>query len=181
MPRTRSRRPPIATTAPAAVGPLDTIWLSLPSIDGRTGAEVGFERFVPERRIGLVGTLGVRKTASGDYSSIAGGVGVEARWYWRGRALWTPLPSGAMVGWYVGGRGDLSLSHTRNLADDRSLGTTLVLGASGQIGYRIAPWRGLEITASTGLGLRNEHDLRGRLPPWTQGALTIGLEVGWMF
>jgi hypothetical protein len=166
--------------------PVDGIWLSLPSIDGATGAELGAERFVPERRLGLVATLGARKTAAGDYSAVAGGAGLEARWYWRGRALWSHLAAGAhgeerMIGWFLGGRGDLSLSRTRDVADARDLGTTLSLGAFGLVGYRIAPWRGLTITGDVGLGLRNEHDLRGRLPPWTMGAITVGLEVGWMF
>jgi hypothetical protein len=166
--------------------PIDGVSLSLPSIDGATGAEVGAERFVPEHRLGLVATLGARKTAAGDYSGVAGGAGVEARWYWHGLALWSHPAAGAhgeerMVGWFLGGRGDLSLSRTRDLADARDLGTTLSLGVFGLAGYRIAPWRGLTITGDVGLGFRNEHDLRGRLPPWTMGAITVGLEVGWMF
>jgi hypothetical protein len=158
---------------------VDAVWLSLPSIDGATGAELGAEHFVPERRLGLVVTAGARKSAAGDYSAIAGGVGVEARWYWHGRALWTDAQG--PVGWFVGGRGDLALSRTRDNADDRSLGTTLVLGAQGLFGYRLAPWRGVEVTPSVGLGVRNEHDLRGRLPPWTLGSFTVGLELGWLF
>jgi hypothetical protein len=151
---------------------VDAVWLSLPSIDGATGAEIGAEHFVPARRLGLVVTAGARKSAAGDYSAVAGGVGVEARWYWR-----SPRPAG----WFVGGRGDLALSHTRDLADDRSLGTALVLGAQATFGYRLVAWRGIELTPSIGLGVRNEHDLRGRLPPWTQGSFTVGLELGWLF
>lgn len=162
----------VASAARAHAEPVTGVWLSLPSIDGATGAEVGVETFVPERRLGLVVTAGARKSAAGDYRAIAGGVGVEARWYWR---------SDRPRGWFVGGRGDLALSRTRDLVDDRSLGTTLVLGAQGLFGYRLVPWRQLEVTPSVGLGFRNEHDLSGRLPPWTLGSLTVGLEVGWLF
>ena len=161
--------------------PQGTIYVSLPSIDGRTGVEVGAERFLLARRLGVVATLGMRHTATADYSGVAVGAGIEARWYWRGRELWTDLPAGAMVGWFLAGRGDLALAHTYDRADDRSLGTALVLGASGAIGYRLVPWRGLAITGKVSLGLRNGHDLRGRLPPWTMGELGVGLEVGWMF
>ncbi len=185
-PASDARAQPATATVPAsatatAPGPASTIWLSLPSIDGATGAELGYERWSPWHRVSLVGTFGFRHTASGDYSGYAGGAGVEARWYWRGRALWTPLPRGAMVGAFVGGRVDASISHTRDVADDRSLGSSLAIGGEGVFGYRIAPWRGLEITPSIGIGLRNEHDLRGRLPPWTLATLAVGLEVGWMF
>jgi hypothetical protein len=151
---------------------LNALWLSLPSIDGATGAEIGGEVYVPDRQLGVVGTIGARKSVAGDYSAIAGGVGVEARWYWR---------SDGPVGWFVGGRGDLALSRTRDVADDRDLGTALVLGAQGLFGYRLVPWRQLELTPSIGLGFRNEHDLSGRLPPWTLGSFTVGLEVGWLF
>lgn len=170
----------ISGAAHADVPSIDAIWLSLPSIDGATGAEVGAETYLPDRKLGVDVTLGARKTAAGDYTGVAGGAGVEARWYWRGRALWTD-PAWRAIGWFVGGRADLALSHTRDRADDRSLGTTLVLGASGIAGYRIVPWKRLELTADVGLGLRNEHDLSGRLPPWTLGSLSVGLEVGWLF
>ena len=152
---------------------VNALWLSLPSIDGATGAEVGVEKYLPARRLGLIATLGARKTAAGDYAGYGGGVGVEARWYWR--------TDGDMRGWFVGGRADLAFSRTRDVMDDRDLGTALVLGAEGLFGYRVVPWRRLQITGDVGLGFRNEHDLRGRLPPWTMGSITVGLEVGWLF
>jgi hypothetical protein len=174
--------PPAPAPAPADEAPPTTgVWLSLPSIDGRTGAEIGFERFEPRWRISTVGTISARKTASGDYRSYAGGVGVEARWFWHGRAIWTPATSGTMVGPFLGGRLDAAISHTRNLADDRDLGSTVVLGWVGMIGYRIAPWHDITLTPSLGLDLRTERDLRGRLPPATRGSLALGLELGWMF
>ncbi len=162
----------LPATIARAGNPIDGVFLSLPSIDGATGAEVGVERYVPERRLGVIATLGMRKTADGDYSGVGGGVGVEARWYWRAHD---------MRGFFVGGRGDLAFAHTRDVADDRDLGTTLVLSAEGLFGYRLVPWRRLTITGDLGLGFRNEHDLRGRLPAWTMGSITVGLEVGWMF
>jgi hypothetical protein len=171
---------PAAEIAAPAVLRQDA-WVSLPSLDGLTGVAAGYERFLPGRRLSLAATAGLRHTAAGDYSGFAGAVGLEARWYWRGRALWTHQPRGSMIGWYVGGRATLGLSHTTNLADDRSLGTTAVVAAAGVVGYRFAPWRGLTITPSASLGLRNEHDLRGRLPPWTQGSLGVGLALGWLF
>jgi hypothetical protein len=161
----------LAGTARADL-PVDGVWISLPSIDGATGAEVGVERYLPARKLGVIATLGMRKTVAGDYRGVGGGAGVEARWYWRAHD---------MRGWFVGARADLAFTHTRDVADDRSLGTALVLGAHGLFGLRVVPWRRLTITGDLGIGFRNEHDLRGRLPPWTMGSITVGLEVGWMF
>jgi len=174
----------LAAPAPTATPPdvrRQDVWISLPSLDGLTGVAAGYERFLPDRRLSLAATAGLRHTATGDYSGVAGAVGVEARWYWRGRALWTRQPRGSMVGWYVGGRASLGLSHTTNLADQRDLGTTAVVAAAGVIGYRFAPWRGLTVTPSASVGLSSDHDLSGRLPPWTRGSFGVGLAVGWMF
>lgn len=54
-------------------------------------------------------------------------------------------------------------------------------GLPALAGYRLAPWRGLELTPHLGLSWRTEVDLEGRLPAARRGGLTFGLNAGWMF
>jgi hypothetical protein len=159
----------------------DAVWLALPALDGRDGVNVGYEHWLPQYRTSWVATAGWRRTATGDYRGTRLGAGGELRWYWRAHSRFSPQPAGSMVGWYLAGRIDLDGDWTYDKADARSLGTGLVVGVSGQIGYRFAPWRGLEITPSTGLELRNERDMSGRLPAWTRAGVLFGTTIGWMY
>ncbi len=160
---------------------LNDVSVALPSLDGASGVQAGYERFMPERKLGLGVSLQMRRAAVGDYTGMRYGVGVEGRWYWRGDAWLSTLPAGNMVGWFVGARFDVALDATHDDVMDRSLGTTLELGGAGSIGYRIAPWRGLEITPSVALTRRWDIDLSGRLPAWGRGGIAAGLSVGWLF
>ena len=70
---------------------------------------------------------------------------------------------------------------TTYLATDRWIHTTLEIGASALIGYRFAPWRGLELTPYGGLTWRRDVDLTGRLPSWSRAGVAGGLTLGWLF
>ena len=59
------------------------------------------------------------------------------------------------------------------------LGPPGVDGATALVGYRIAPWRDLEITPWLGIGRRRE--LAMDAPDWSRSTLSIGLTVGWLF
>ena len=159
----------------------NAISIAIPSVDGFRGLAVGYERFVPERDLSLVLSVQGRESASGDYTGVRAGVGAELRWYWRSdRKAWlSRQPAGSMAGWYTAGRIDVSIDATRDRVDDRWLGTAVELGAMASLGYRIAPWRGLEITPSFGAGWRREFS--SRLPDWSRGTLAIGLTAGWLF
>lgn len=155
--------------------------IAIPTFDGLRGLAVGYEHWLPERRISLGVSAQLRQSATGDFTGITTGLGAELRWYWRASAWRSSQPAGSMVGWFVGGRLDVALGATRDTVDERWLGTMLSLGGTGHIGYRIAPWRGLEITPTAGLLLRRELDVSGRLPGWTRGGAAAGLAIGWMF
>lgn len=171
-----------AGDVPAPPVPVNDVSIALPSLDGLRGVQVGYERFSPARRISLGASVQLREAAVGDYTGVRAGVGAELRWYWRDVKPWlSGQPRGSMTGWFVGGRLDVAVDGTRDAVDDRWLGTMLGIGATGHVGYRIAPWRGLEITPTAGLLWRREIDLSGRLPAWSRGGIAAGLSVGWMF
>jgi hypothetical protein len=161
----------------------NAISLSIPAVDGMRGIGGQYERWFPERRLSLSGLAQLRQTATGDYGAFSVGIGGEARWYWRAhRDPWlSKLPNGSMVGWFLGARLEVALGATHDRVDDRWLGESLDIGTSGLIGYRIAPWRHVEITPSIGLGARRQIDLSGRLPSYNRGTGFAGLSVGWLF
>jgi hypothetical protein len=155
--------------------------IAIPSIDGFRGITASYERFLPERRLGIAVSGQLRESATGDYTGVRTGIGGELRWYWRAdRKAWlSRQPAGSMAGWFTGGRIELSIDATHDRVDGRWLDTAVELGAAGLLGYRIAPWRGLEITPSIDLGWR--HEFAQRLPGWTRGTIGVGLAVGWLF
>ena len=131
------------------------------------------------QRYSVAAALGVRSAAAADYSSLTVSAAGEVRRWLRRRAVWSSLHG--MVGWYLAGRLDLARTSEHNDTDDRDLGAHLAVAGSFLVGYRFAPWRGLTITPSTGLSLRTEFDLKGRLAPWTQAGLLFSLTAGWLF
>ena len=159
----------------------NAITIAIPSLDGGRGAQIGYERWLPEERVSLGISAQVRQAATGDYTGVRAGVGGELRLYWRARSFLHAQPTGSMIGWFVGGRVDVALDGTRDDATDRWLSTTLEIGTSALIGYRFAPWRGLEITPSAGLTWRRDIDLSGRLPGWSRAGIAGGISAGWMF
>ncbi len=166
-----------AVAAPAA--PRWDIALALPGLEARALA-VDVERDLPAQRLSVVGGLALRAAARGDFTSSTVTVAVEARRWLKRRAIWTRQPRGAMVGWYLGARLDGSEVRLRDEVMDTA-SDQLVIAVSGLVGYRIAPWRGLEVTPSLGLSWRAEIDLEGRLPVARRGGITFGCNAGWMF
>jgi hypothetical protein len=176
--------PSLIASTPAIVAPSPlehALSLAIPSTDGGRGALVMYERFLPARRLSLGVTGELRESADGDYTGLRVGAGAELRYYWREDAWLSRLPVGEMVGWFVGGGFDLATSSTHDDVDHRWINTTLQLGATARVGYRIAPWRHVIITPSTGFGFHRDFDTSGRLPGWTRGGLIVGLEAGWLF
>ncbi|MBL0216375.1 MAG: hypothetical protein IPQ07_21140 [Myxococcales bacterium] len=173
-----------STTATATIDRAprsNAITLAVPSLDGARGAQVGYERWLQGPRLGLTVSVQLREAAVGDYTGIRAGVGGELRWYWRARSFLHAQPTGSMIGWFIGGRVDVAVDTTHDDSSDRWLGTSLEIGTSALVGYRFAPWRGLEITPSAGLNWRYDVDLSGRLPGWSRTGIAGGLSVGWMF
>jgi hypothetical protein len=152
--------------------------LALASLDGAAGLELGIERGVAPR-LGVAISGSARKAADGDYDGWALGIAGEARWYWRGTVAW-PRPHGSdRVGWFVGAR--LDGVHDRLSMDCRTLGSTWTIGVAAELGYKLTPWRGLELAALVSAGQRLELAPSGRLPAHLVGGLGVGLNVGWMF
>jgi hypothetical protein len=172
-----------ATPAPPALAePLhNDVQISIPSLDGAHGLEVGYERWLPAHRLSLTVTGQLRESAIGDYTGIHAGVGFELRWYPRASGWRSAQPYGSMVGWFLGERVDVGLDATHDREAHRWLDNTLEIGAMSRLGYRFAPWRGLEISPSVGIGWRHDTDLEGRIPGWTRPTLSGGLSVGWMY
>ncbi len=172
--------PSLTAPAPPAPAPLEqAISLSIPSTDGGRGAQLTYERWMPERRWSFAFSAELRESAIGDYTGLRAGVGVAIRKYWRADAWLSKLPPGNMVGWFYGGGGYLAADLTHDNADHRWLSSALSYGVTAVIGYRIAPWRGLAITPSA--GLEWQHDLATRIPDWNVAGAIVGLDVGWLF
>ncbi len=157
--------------------------VALPSLDTGRGIAVGYERWVPDQRVAYEVRLETRESASEDYTGIRIGGGVEFKWFWRARdrAWLSVLPAGNMAGWFLGGGVYAAGSFTHDDLDHRWLGTGLDVGAVARVGYRIAPWKQLTITPSTGIELERDFDTSGRLMSVGRGGLTVGLDVGWLF
>jgi hypothetical protein len=172
-----------AASSPSLEPPIqrNAVSISVPAVDGLRGVGASYERWLPSRRISLAALGQIRQTATGDYGAMNAGIGGELRWYWRADAWLSKLPAGSMVGWFVGARVELAFGAMRDRVDDRWLGESVELATSGLVGYRIAPWRQLEITPSLGFGTRRQFDLSGRLPSASRNTLFAGLSVGWLF
>jgi len=169
----------VGATAPPAKPLENALWLAVPAADAIRGAAIGYERWFPRYRLSASISGTVRQTASGDYTGIAAGGGAELRYYLRARSRFSRQPQGSMVGWFTGTR--IDVGHHWTSSEGRSLGEALVVGGTVHVGYRIQPWRRLEITPSIGHGVRVEHDLSGRLAPWIKHGHTVGLTVGLLF
>lgn len=154
---------------------------SLPALDGLRGVQVQYEQFYPSHRMSLAVSAQYRETAIGDYTSQRAGIGFEWRWYWRADAWLSNQPKGSMVGWFLGARADMLIERTHDDYDDRQLGSILEMGLAARIGYRIAPWRDLEITPSFSITEVVDVSLSGRVPAWQRSGIGLGLTVGWMF
>jgi len=180
-----SADPPSATapeatpSVSAAAGPRSeryAVWVSIPSLDGAAGAELGGELRV-RPRLAVVVAAGARRSASGDYDGLTAGAGAGVRWYWRGHGGWRQPAGTDRVGWFTGGR--IEAARTSLEMAGRSLGSTWQFGGAVELGYRLTPWRGLAITGLVTLDQRLE--VGGGLPAWRRGSIGVGLEVGWMF
>ncbi len=177
----------LALATAAASAPLpdpiayNDVSLAVPALDGGRGVQVALERWLPAQRVGVAGDIEARESAVGDYTGIRVGIGAEVRWYWHADGWLSRQPKGSMVGPFVGGRLGVALDATHDRLDHRWLGTAVELEGTWLVGYRIAPWRGLEITPSAGIGVRQDFDLSGRLQPDRRLTIAIGLAVGWLF
>jgi hypothetical protein len=175
----------VSATTPPPPEPayLHSIEVALPSLDTGRGLVAGYERWLPERGWSYELRGELRESASGDYTGVRAGAGVEGRWFWRApRGAWlSVLPANNMAGWFVGAGAYVAADFTHDDEDHRWLGSALQLGVVGRVGYRIVPWRQLAITPSAGLELQRDIDLSGRLSGATRGGLAYGLDVGWLF
>lgn len=164
----------VATTATAAAD--TTLSVELAGFAER-GLILDVERDLPERGISVDAGIVLRASATGDYSSRTAGIGGEVRYWFKRDAVWTSRPRGSAIGWYAGGR--LDLSRTSLAMDGMSLGSERQLGISALGGYRFAPWRGLEIRPYTGIAIAREWNAGDRLAPWTRRGLVLGFAAGW--
>ena len=171
--------PRAAVTAPEILE--HALSIDVPSVDGLRGATVSFEHFLPARRVSVGVSAPLRQSATGDYTGVRTGGGIELRWYWRAnhKAALARQPAGSMVGWFAGARVDLALDATHDDVDGRWLPSTIETDAKLELGYRFVPWRALAITPWLTAGLR--HELVPRTPDWTRPTVGLGLSVGWLF
>jgi hypothetical protein len=142
------------------------------------GLALELERDLPAQRISVVGAASLRATASGDYHSTSAGVGAEVRYCRRRKAIWTRRPAGSAIGWYVAARLDLERTSLRDGMDE-SVGAMSTIAGAALVGYRFAPWRGLEIRPYAGLA--GHTDTGGGLPSWHRASIGYGVSLGWTF
>lgn len=168
----------LSVLASTAAAEPNTVSLELPGLRER-GLILDYERDLPERRISVDAGIVMRASAGGDYGSRTFGIGGEVRYWFKRRAIWTNRPRGSAVGWYGGGR--IDISRTSLSMDDMFLGAERQFGVSWLFGYRFAPWRGLEIRPYTGFTIRREWNAGDRVEPWTRGGIVLGFALGWSF
>lgn len=86
----------------------------MPSVDGVRRATVSFDQFLPARRMSVGVSATLRQSATGDYTGVRAGGGMELRWYWRAnhQAALARQRAASMVGWFAGARVDLALDAT---------------------------------------------------------------------
>lgn len=172
-----------AATAPADTVVIDeyAVSLGIPSTDGWRGGQLTLERWFPDYRlaVGISGEL--RESAAGDYTGMRVGSALHVRRFGQEKAKLSTLPLHSMAGWFVGAALHVDTNVMHDDLDERWLASTLQLGISGEVGYRIAPWRKLIITPTFGGECHHDFDLTGRLPGWNKCGVIAGLEVGWLF
>jgi hypothetical protein len=167
----------IVAEAPAR----NAVSLPLLSMKGFAGIGVQYERFALPDRWSLAGSVAARSNVGGDYDSLGLGIGIEARYWLKGKTLWAKLPTRSMVGWYLGARVDVGWTRTVDEVRDSTVGSGLAIAETGFIGYRFVIRDRVEITPALGISVRTELDLHGRLPAWTRGGMAGAVTVGWMY
>jgi hypothetical protein len=143
--------------------------LQLATLDP-SAASVQFESVAKRRpKTSIALAIGGRSSAQGEYSSRTTGVGIEVK-----RWLRRPEP---MTGWYAGARTDLARTTTRDVMEDREIGTMTTWTAGISTGYRWVLLHKLELTPSIGAAMVVEG---GTMSPTTaRPAGTIGFTAGY--
>jgi hypothetical protein len=144
------------------------------------GVALQYERYVSPRRFSLVLAAGFRSSSRGDYSSWVTTVGVEPR-VWLARAE-RPRHLGrdAMVGPYLGVRGDAAWLAMTDTTRNAWVGGNMGLSLVGSFGWRFTV-SVVELTPSFGVGARTDIDPTGRLAAWVRPVYRLDWTVGWMF
>ncbi|MBI5533878.1 MAG: hypothetical protein HY898_14245 [Deltaproteobacteria bacterium] len=140
-----------------------------------------YERFVLPPRLSLVGGLGIRGAALGDYSSVTYDVAAEARVWIAGHKPWVPCGRGVMAGPYLALRADAAYTRLYDHVAERHVGSQMSYGQILAGGYRGVLWNFFELTPSAGVALITETDPRGRLAAYPRFTLVFSLTAGWMF
>jgi len=127
----------------------------------------------------LLGGLGVRAAAGGDYGSLTLAAGAGLRlWPFNGDPEDDERATGGL---FFEGRLDFAWTRVGYDAQDRTVGHTLALAERVSVGYRFVFFERIELTPSAGLGLRHEFDPEGRLAPWTSPVAGVNLTAGVLF
>jgi hypothetical protein len=171
--------PPSVTTACTYVGPRNAI-STQPLAFAARGVALSYERFIGPPRFSLVGTVGYRSAALGEFSSSTYGAGVEGRvWVRRdaGFGCSSPAMSGPFFGLHLG----TGLTQMTDRTTDASVGSSMTLTSTIHFGWRWIAFRVLEITPWIGWGLHADVDPRGHLATAARPAAVFGMSVGWVF
>lgn len=148
-----------------------------------SGLSMQYENFLlPKHSLSLAGAASFRRNASGgDYSSYSYGLGVELRYWFRKRAIWSSIAGQTMIGPYVGARFDLTHLRVKDELENRRIGGALTIAESLTLGYRFLIKERVEVTPSVEFSARTETDTSGRLGAWTRYAFGVGLSAGYLF
>jgi hypothetical protein len=143
------------------------------------GLLVQYERLIA-RRFSLVGGLGARFAARGDFSSTTLVLHGEGRYWIAGR---DPLSDvHGLAGPFLALAFDAGRTTLHDRVEDRSVGAGWTLVESPRFGYRVVALGVQEISLALGFDVVHEIDEQGRLASNTRVALlSFVVTVGWVF
>jgi len=149
-----------------------------------------YERMLLAPRWTALVVLGTRFGRERDYGWLSVNGALEGRFYFLARRRVAARLSffrgarkhdGGMLGPFAGARVDLAWGRLRDRVDGEIAGANVTLSPLLVAGFRVA-WLGLVETSVVGaLGTRIEIDPSGRLAPYAQGVVQVGLTAGILF
>jgi hypothetical protein len=169
-----------ASTAHAESPPRNAVSLRPLALESH-GLAAMYERDLAPSRFSVAGELGIRDGVSGDYDALTISAAGELRWWLRLGAAGSELDPSAMIGPFVALRLVVARASVRDVTRDRALGSFMSIKPGAAIGYRLALFRHVEVSASLGPALSVEMGTGSRLPAALTPTMSFGLSVGWLF
>lgn len=134
------------------------------------GFELGVEHHV-RPHWSVMGQVGIRGAALGDYTSTTYTGGAELRWWHRA----------AMTGPFVAAHASVGRTSLALSATGEDMGSSWGLEQRIDVGWRFTVRNRVALTPSFGLGEHEDLDSSGRLAMYARPAVGVGFEIGFLF